>query len=50
MVEFRRNFKTGAVETWKNGKKIGEIKETVNPPGSPQNIKKKTKAKKKGNK
>ena len=26
MIEFRQNKKTGIVEVWKNGKKIGEIK------------------------
>lgn len=26
MIEFRRNKKTGILEVWKNGKKIGEIR------------------------
>ena len=26
MIEFKRNKKTGILEVWKNGKKIGEIK------------------------
>ena len=25
MIEFKRNKKTGIVEAWKNGKKVGEI-------------------------
>lgn len=25
MVEFKRNEKTGIVEAWKNGKKVGDI-------------------------
>jgi hypothetical protein len=25
MIEFRRNKKTGILEVWKDGKKIGEI-------------------------
>jgi len=26
MIEFKRNKKTGILEVWKNGKKIGEIR------------------------
>lgn len=26
MIEFRRNKKTGILEVWKNGKKIGKIR------------------------
>ena len=26
MIEFKRNKETGALEAWKNGKKIGEIR------------------------
>lgn len=26
MVEFKRNKKTGIVEIWKDGKKVGEIR------------------------
>ena len=25
MIEFKRNEKTGEIEAWKNGKKIGEV-------------------------
>lgn len=25
MIEFKRNKKTGILEAWKNGKKIGEV-------------------------
>lgn len=25
MIEFKRNKKTGILEVWKNGKKVGEI-------------------------
>ncbi len=25
MIEFKRNKKTGIVEVWENGKKIGEV-------------------------
>lgn len=26
MIKFKRNKKTGIVEVWKNGKKVGEIR------------------------
>lgn len=36
MIEFKRNKKTGMLEAWKDGKKIGEIV-TMGDNVSPQN-------------
>lgn len=43
MVEFKRNDKTGVLEVWENGKKVGEVttmgddvkKESVIPTSAP---------------
>lgn len=31
MIEFKRNFETGEVEVWENGKKTGKITEMAIP-------------------